>query len=61
MNTAPQEIASRICSGTIPISVTTPDFAPNPTATLRNVRYVGALSRKLESAPSGLKQWSKKL
>lgn len=51
INTAPHEIAVRSFSDTIPTVVAIPVVAPSVPAVVRNTRYVGVLSRKLESAP----------
>ena len=51
INTAPQEIASSIICGTIPTLVCRPAVAPSVPAVVRNTRYVGVLSRKLDMAP----------
>ena len=51
MNTAPQEIAISILTGTTPSVVATPVVKCMAPAVVRKTRYVGVLSRKLESAP----------
>ena len=51
MNTAPQEMADRILVGTVPSVVVIPLVNASVPAVVRNTRYVGVLSRKLESAP----------
>ena len=51
MNTAPQEMADRILVGTVPSVVVIPFVNASVPAVVRNTRYVGVLSRKLDSAP----------
>ena len=51
MNTAPAEIAISICCGTTPSDVAMPSVKPRVPAVVRNTRYVGVLSRKLDRRP----------
>jgi len=51
INTAPQEIAISIFTETVPTVVEIPFVAPRVPAVVRNTRYVGVLSRKLDNAP----------
>ena len=51
INTAPQEIAVRVFTEIVPRVVAIPLVNPSVPAVVRNTRYVGVLSRKLESAP----------
>ena len=51
LNTAPQDIAVRSFTVIIPAHVVIPFVNPNVPAVVKNTRYVGVLSRKLESAP----------
>lgn len=51
INTAPHEIAISILTGTTPSVVATPVVKCMAPAVVRKTRYVGVLSRKLESAP----------
>lgn len=51
INTAPQEIADSRCTGTVPRLVEIPLVNPMVPAVVRNTRYVGVLSRKLDRAP----------
>ena len=58
INTAPVEIAISICTGTIPSAVETPVVKFIAPAVVRNTRYVGVLSRKLDSAPVTQNIWN---
>ena len=58
MNTAPHEIASSILTGTAPSVVATPPLNPSAPAVVRNTRYVGVLSRKLDRAPVAQNIWN---
>ena len=51
INTAPQDIAVRSFTVIIPALVVIPFVNPNVPAVVKNTRYVGVLSRKLQSAP----------
>ena len=51
MKTAPAEIAVSILRGTIPSEVAIPSVKCKAPAVVRNTRYVGVLSRKLDRRP----------
>ena len=51
INTAPDEIAIRRIFGTNPPVTCIPSLKPSESAVLKNTRYVGVLSRKLDKNP----------
>ncbi len=58
IKTAPQEIAVSIFAGIIPTDVATPSVNPIAPAVVKNTRYVGVLSKKLESPPVVQNIWN---
>ena len=58
MNTAPAEIARSIFTGTVPSAVAIPLENPREPAVVKNTRYVGVLSRKLDRSPVAQNIWN---